>query len=393
MDNSTGTGMYGDRLPYESNGSGWMQQEDSAISGNGYGGDFFSDAQVLEYSPFDEEENPEQGEYLNEAGDSVLEGYADGMEMEECLPISSDGIQDDFLTEEAQTVEGEGQPYIKEQDAEALDEESGQQDGEEPDADEISAAEVPQEDKSAENSAEKEAEEERKRAEHEASEAKRKAEWEARQQAKREAEALQMAKLSSLTDEELTAEAMKRIGTDTEKLTRRNMKDCVSEYIQTLCLEDTAFARLAMHPRKTMVHCFHYINRKAREFVEQEMKDNDIKPENGIYGSDVPDGLCYQWAEDYFRDPNAEEDREKEEKFVPKPYAGKAPAKSKSQKATQKKSGKKKDKSGETAKAGTKAPGKVSGQKALEKKEDDGQISFMGQMSFGDFSFEEVKAG
>ena len=39
-----------------------MQQEDSAISGSGYGGDFFADAQVLEYSPFDEEENPEQGE-------------------------------------------------------------------------------------------------------------------------------------------------------------------------------------------------------------------------------------------------------------------------------------------------------------------------------------------
>ncbi len=389
MDNSTGTGMYGDRLPYESNGSGWMQQEDSAVSGNEYGGDFFADAQVLEYSPFDEEENPEQGEYLNEAGDSVPEGYADGMEMEECLPVGTDEIQDEFLIKEAQTVEGEGQPYIKEQDAEALDEESGQQDGEEPDADEISEEEVPQEDKSAENSTEKEAEEERKRAEHEASEAKKKAEWEARQQARRDAETLQMAKLSSLTDEELTVEAMKRIGTDTEKLTRRNMKDCVSEYIQTLCLEDTAFARLAMYPRKTMVHCFHYINRKAREFVEQEMKDNDIKPENGIYGSDVPDGLCYQWAEDYFRDLDAEEDREKEEKFVPKPYTGKTSATSKSQKAASKKAGKKKDKSGEVAKAGTKA----SGQKALEKKADDGQISFMEQMSFGDFSFQEEKVG
>lgn len=128
--------------------------------------------------------------------------------------------------------------------------------------------------------------EDKKRAEHEASEARRKAEWEARQQAKKEAEQAQLARLSSLSDEEVTAQAMKRVGVDTERLTRRNMKECVSEYIQTLCLEDPDFSRLTMHPRKTMIHCFFYINRKAREFVEQEMKDNDIKPENGVYGSD-----------------------------------------------------------------------------------------------------------
>lgn len=179
--------------------------------------------------------------------------------------------------------------------------------------------------------------EDRKRAEHEAAEAKRKAEWEARQQAKKEAEQAQLARMSALSDEEVTAEAMKRVGTDTERLTRRNMKECVSEYIQTLCLEDPAFARLTMHPRKTMIHCFYYINRKAREFVEQEMKDNDIKPENGVYGSDVPDDLCYQWAEEYFRDPNAKEDQEKEESFVPRAYSGKSSVKPKKTKAVAKK--------------------------------------------------------
>ena len=94
------------------------------------------------------------------------------------------------------------------------------------------------------------------------------------------------------------------------------MKECVSEYIQTLCFSDPAFARLTMQPHKTMIHCFYYINRKAMEFVQQEMKDNGIKPEGpyGAYGSDIPDDMCYQWAEEYFRDPNAEEDKEKEEK-------------------------------------------------------------------------------
>ena len=38
---------------------------------------------------------------------------------------------------------------------------------------------------------------------------------------------------------------------------------CVSEHIQMLCMEDTAFARLTMHPKKNMIRCFQYINRKA----------------------------------------------------------------------------------------------------------------------------------
>ena len=92
--------------------------------------------------------------------------------------------------------------------------------------------------------------------------------------------------------------------------------------IQTLCLEDVAFARNVMHPRKNMVNCFRYIKRRAFEFAKQEMEDNDVKPSAEGYGTDVPDGLCYQWAEDYFKDMNAKEDRGQEEKFVPKPYYG-----------------------------------------------------------------------
>lgn len=212
--------------------------------------------------------------------------------------------------------------------------------------------------------AEKESED-KKRAEHEAAEARRKAEWEARQQAKREAEQAQLAKMSALSDEEVAAEAMKRVGADTERLTRRNMKECVSEYIQTLCLEDPDFARLTMHPRKTMIHCFYYINRKAREFVEQEMKDNDIKPENGVYGSDVPDDLCYQWAEEYFRDPDAKEDQEKEEKFVPRAYNGKSSVMSKNTKAAGKKT------------AGKEKNGKKEEKKPQEKGTDGGQFEQM----------------
>lgn len=157
---------------------------------------------------------------------------------------------------------------------------------------------------------------------YEQAEAKRKAEWEARQRVKEEAEQAAWENAVAMSDDEVMAASMKRVGDDSERLTRRNMKQCVTEYIQTLCLEDVAFARNVMHPRKNMVNCFRYINRRAFEFAKQEMEDNDVKPSAEGYGTDVPDGLCYQWAEEYFKDMNAKEDRGQEEKFVPKPYYG-----------------------------------------------------------------------
>ena len=61
-----------------------------------------------------------------------------------------------------------------------------------------------------------------------------------------------------------------------------------------------------------MRNCFHHINRQARDYLRREMEDNDEKAVDGVYGGDVPDELCYQWAEEYFRDPDAEVDRPKE---------------------------------------------------------------------------------
>ncbi|MCD7968539.1 MAG: PcfK-like family protein [Clostridiaceae bacterium] len=189
------------------------------------------------------------------------------------------------------------------------------------------------------------AEEEKRRTEHEAAEARRKEEWDAAQKAKKAAEQEQLERLKAMSDDEVMEASAKRVSGDTERLTRRNMKECVSEYIQTLCFSDPVFARLTMQPRKTMIHCFYFINRKAMEFLQQEMKDNGTKPEgpNGAYGGDVPDELCYQWAEEYFRDANAEEDKEKEEAFVPKPYIGKTGiSKTKSKKPAEKKQPEKK---------------------------------------------------
>lgn len=171
-----------------------------------------------------------------------------------------------------------------------------------------------------------EAEEEaRKKAEFDAAEAKRKAEWEEKQAQKKLREQQELDRLAAMSDDDVMQASMNRVSQDTERLTRRNMKLCVMEDVQTECLADPNFARLVMNPKKKMVNCFHYINRKAREYLEQEMKDNDEKPMGGGFGGDVPDELCYQWAREYFRDADAKEDAEPEEKFVPKNYNGKAP--------------------------------------------------------------------
>lgn len=209
-----------------------------------------------------------------------------------------------------------------------------------------------------------------KRKAHEEAEAKRKAEWEAKCKAKKAAEQAQLEKIASMSDQDVMTSSMQRIGADTERLTRRNMKECVSEYIQTLCLSDPAFARRAMHPRKSMIHCIWFINRKAQEFVQKEMEDNGLKPErNGIYGSDVPDDLCYQWAEEYFNDPDAKEDQEEEEKFVPKPYPGKTKILSKSAPK------------GKTKKAEK----KVEEKKPAPEKAAPSKSADAGQMTLGDF--------
>lgn len=168
--------------------------------------------------------------------------------------------------------------------------------------------------------------EEEKRKAHEEAEAKRKAEWEENQRKHKEKERLEWEKAIAMEGDALIAASVKRLGDATERLTRRNMKLCVTEYVQTLCYEDMAFAKLVMHPRKSMVNCFHYINRKAREYLEKEMEANDEKKPTGffgVWGGDVPDELCYQWAEEYFRDLDAKEDKTDEDKeFVPKPYRG-----------------------------------------------------------------------
>lgn len=214
---------------------------------------------------------------------------------------------------------------------------------------------------------------------HEEAEAKRKAEFEARQAAKKAAEQEQLDKLETMSAEELLTASMQRVSADTEKLTRRNMMECVAEYIQTMCIEDPSFARKVMHPRKNMIRCYQYINRKAWEYVQDELKAKNITPSrNDPYASAIPDDVCYQWAVDYFNDPDAKEDHEEEEKFVPKPYIGGSTSKST---GTKKAKDKAKDKKADTSK------------KAVEKPAPKKPAESTGQLTLGDFVMPEEKAG
>lgn len=189
----------------------------------------------------------------------------------------------------------------------------------------------------------KEEAEAQKRAAHEAAEEKRREEWEARKRAKKEAEEQQIQKVAAMSESELMNAAMERAGEFTEKILRRNLKECVTEHIQMLCCGDPAFAKMTMHPRKNMIRCFQYINRKAFEYVQDEMKVDGFTPsrDNPVYTTDIPDGMCYQWAEDYFRDPTVQEDQEKEEEFIPKPYPGTTVKKTAVKKTEKKKAEKK----------------------------------------------------
>ena len=71
----------------------------------------------------------------------------------------------------------------------------------------------------------------------------------ARQAKKRAARQERLDKIKAMNDAELLAESAKRVAVETERLTRRNMKEAVAEHIQAKCRGNAAFTRLVMDPR------------------------------------------------------------------------------------------------------------------------------------------------
>lgn len=155
----------------------------------------------------------------------------------------------------------------------------------------------------------------------EKAEAKRKAEFDAKKAERDEEILIEWEINTMMTTEDLIEAAKNNIKTGVERITQRNMKESVAAYIIELSQNSENLSRNILHPQKSITNCYKYINRKAKGYLEEQMKLTGEKPDkNGIIGIDIPDNLCYQWAEEYYSSTNIDEDHEDEEKFVPKTY-------------------------------------------------------------------------
>ena len=161
---------------------------------------------------------------------------------------------------------------------------------------------------------------ERKKA-FEEEEAKRKAEFDAKKAKHDEEIQIEWEINTMLTTEDLIEAAKNNIKTGVERITQRNMKESVAAYVIELSQKSEKLSRNILHPQKSITNCYKYINRKARGYLEEQMKLTGEKPDkNGVIGIDIPDNLCYQWAEEYYSSTNIDEDHEDEEKFEPRTY-------------------------------------------------------------------------
>lgn len=160
-----------------------------------------------------------------------------------------------------------------------------------------------------------------KKAAFDAEEAKRKAEFDAKKAQKDEEIQIEWEINTMMPTDELFAKAKDTLSVGIERITQKSMKECVGAHIIAASQQQESIARHVFHPKKSLTNCFRYINRKAREYLEEYMKlTGEDKDRNGVIGIDIPDNLCYMWAEEYYSSTDIPEDHEDEEKFTPKTY-------------------------------------------------------------------------
>ncbi len=158
---------------------------------------------------------------------------------------------------------------------------------------------------------------ERRRA-HEEAEAARRAEWEARRQKREEEELFAWENAVAMEDDELVASAVAEIGEESERLTRRNIRICVAEILQTYCRGDANFARQVKHndegicPRCKKAVTFksrgmrsHIYDRVTVQIV-QRMSDREIviriiKAYCNYFEQGLPEFSMHENARTYFR--------------------------------------------------------------------------------------------
>lgn len=128
-----------------------------------------------------------------------------------------------------------------------------------------------------------------------------------------------------MDNDTLIATSVKRLGDATERLTQKEHEAvCYMNMCKPCAMRHGLLQAGDASPQEHGKLLPLYQPQGAGDILEKEMKDNDEKPMGRrLMAETVPDELCYQWAEEYFRDLDVKEDKtEEDEKFVPRPYRG-----------------------------------------------------------------------
>lgn len=134
--------------------------------------------------------------------------------------------------------------------------------------------------------------------------------------------------LETLSPDAQIKNAIEKISDASEKITRRNMKIQVSEFIKVRCHSNPNFAALILNPKKNLVNCFKYINRMAMEWIKEDAKARGEEL-HGQIGGDVPDDIVFDWSIEYFQKIDLPEDEEKPKYLPTSPASKKKDANSK----------------------------------------------------------------
>lgn len=88
------------------------------------------------------------------------------------------------------------------------------------------------------------------------------------------------------------------------------MTEQVQAYLEQHASEDEVFAYKMRNPKKSIKNCIKFIAQKAMAYMEKHKEEYEM--ENG-YGGDVPDEICYGWANHYYDENDLEVDMTEEE--------------------------------------------------------------------------------
>lgn len=89
------------------------------------------------------------------------------------------------------------------------------------------------------------------------------------------------------------------------------MTEQVQAYLDKHASEDAVFAEKMRNPRKSIKNCIKFIAQKAQEYMEKHKEEYEM--DRG-FGGDIPDEICFGWANHYYDESGLEIDMTEEER-------------------------------------------------------------------------------